>query len=169
MAGSGRRWFNMPAAHQDPAVERNSDLSIYKVLREVVGFTAAIRAEVRLLRRELQQLREEVKMSFEELSANIDALIAEAVKDVTAAVAQAARNAPNDATIAALNTKVTGAMQTLKDTFATLPTAPAAGTVVVTDPVTGTASTVDTGSPNLPGDTVVVPPPAPVDPNAPVQ
>jgi len=156
-------WFTMPPAHTDPEIERKQGMGIYKVLRECVSFLAAIRAEVRLLRRELQQHREEVKMSFEELSANIEALIAEAVKDVTAAVAAAQNTSPNDATISALNTKVTGAMQTLKDTFATLPTTPAPGTVVVNDPATGTPTSVDTGSPNNPGDTVVVPQ---VDPNA---
>lgn len=160
-------WFTMPPAHQDPTVERNSDLSIYRVLREVVGFSAAIRAEVRLLRRELQQQREEVKMSFEELSANIEALIAEAVKDVTAAVAAAAANKPNDPAMAALNTKVTDAMTTLKATFATLPTTPPAGTVVVTDPNTGANASAPTGTPIAPGDTVVAPPPP--DPNAPAQ
>jgi hypothetical protein len=163
------RWFNMPPAHQDPAVERNNDLSIYKVLRDAVAFLAAIRAETRLLRRELQQLREEVKMSFEELSANVQALIEEATKDITAAVAAAVAagtGGPSEASLTALSDKVKTATQTLKDTFATLPTTPPAGTVVVTDPVTGTPTTVDTGSPNAPGDTVVIPP---VDPNAPVQ
>ena len=160
------RWFQMPPAHTDPEVEQKQGLGMYKVLREVVGFSAAIRAEVRLLRRELQQYRNEVNMSFEELSANVQALIAEAVKDVTAAVAAAAANKPNDPAMAALNTQVTDAMATLKATFATLPTTPPAGTVVVTDPATGTPTTVDTGSPNLPGDTVVVPQPPPADPNA---
>jgi len=160
------RWFQMPPHQVDPEAEQKQGMGIYKVLRDAVAFLAAIRAEVRLLRRELQQYREEVKMSFEELSANVQALIAEAVKDVTAAVAAAAANNPNNAAVAALNTQVTDAMATLKSTFATLPTTPPAGTVVVTDPATGTPTTVDTGSPNLPGDTVVVPP---VDPNAPVQ
>lgn len=160
------RWFQMPPHQVDPEAEQKQGMGIYKVLRDAVAFLAAIRAEVRLLRRELQQYREEVKMSFEELSANVQALIAEAVKDVTAAVAAAAANNPNNAAVAALNTQVTDAMATLKSTFATLPTAPQEGTVVVTNPATGTPTTVDTGSPNLPGDTVVVPP---VDPNAPAQ
>jgi len=159
----------MPPAHADPEVEQKQGLGMYKILREAVGFMAAIRAEVRLLRRELQQHREEVKMSFEELSANVQALIEEAVKDITAAVkaaSDASHGASNEPAITALSDKVKLATQTLKDTFATLPTTPPAGTVVVTDPATGTPTTVDTGSPNAPGDTVVIPP---VDPNAPVQ
>lgn len=157
------RWFQMPPHSADPDVEQKRDDRDHKVLREAVAFLAAIRAEVRLLRRELQQHREEVKMSFEELSKNIDALIALAVQEVTDAV-KAATSTTNDPAVAALNTKVLGAMDTLKTAFSTLPTTPPAGTVTVTDPVTGTPTTVDTGTPNLPGDTVVVPP---VDPNAP--
>ena len=160
-------WFTMPPAQQDPAVERKSDLSIYKVLREVVGFTAAIRAEVRLLRRELQQHREEVKMSFEELSANVQALIDEATKDITAAIAAAvaaSTGGPSEASLTVLSDKVKTATQTLKDTFATLPTTPPAGTVVVTNPATGESASAPTGAPIAPGETVT----APVDPNAPV-
>lgn len=163
------RFFWQPPHHVDPDVEQKQGLGIYKVLRDAIAFLAAIRAEVRLLRRELQQHREEVKMSFEELSANVQALIAEATKDITAAVAAAVAagtGGPSEASLTDLSDKVKLATQTLKDTFATLPTTPPAGTVVVTDPATGTPTTVDTGSPNLPGDTVVVPP---VDPNAPVQ
>lgn len=159
------RFFWQPPHHVDPDVEQKQGLGIYKVLRDAIAFLAAIRAEVRLLRRELQQHREEVKMSFEELSKNIDALIALAVQEVTDAV-KAAQGATNDPAVNALNTKVLGAMDTLKTAFSSLPTTPPAGTVVVTDPATGTPTTVDTGSPNLPGDTVVVPP---VDPNAPAQ
>lgn len=162
-----RNWFWQPPAHTDPEVERKQSFDVYRVLRDVVGFTAAIRAEVRLMRRELQQQREEVKMSFEELSKNIDALIALAVQEVTDAV-KAAQSTTNDPAVNALNTKVLGAMDTLKTAFSTLPTTPPAGTVVVTDPATGTPTTVDTGSPNAPGDTVVIPPAPPTDPNAPV-
>jgi len=166
------RWFQMPPHQVDPIAEQKQGLGIYKVLRDAVAFLAAIRAEVRLLRRELQQHREEVKMSFEELSANVQALIDEATKDIVAAVkaaVDASTGQPNEAAITALSDKVKTATQTLKDTFATLPTTPPAGTVVVTDPATGTPTSVDTGSPNAPGDTIVVPDTPPTDPNAPAQ
>ena len=70
------RFFWQPPAHIDPDVERRQGQGIYKVLREAVSFLAAIRAEVRLLRRELQQHREEVNMSFKTLSDKVDELIA---------------------------------------------------------------------------------------------
>lgn len=167
MAG---RFFWQPPAHTDPEVERKQSFDVYRVLRDVVGFTAAIRAEVRLMRRELQQQREEVKMNFEELSKNVEAFIEEAVRDVTTAVQAAAAKAvggPSEGDMQVLSDKVTASMGTLRSTFATLPTTPPAGTVVVTDPTTGENTSAPTGTPIAPGDTVVAPV-TPVDPNAPV-
>ncbi len=70
------------------------------------------------LDRIIKQL-EHIMAAIDTLKTDIAALIAEAVKDLNAAM-DAARANSNDPAIAALDTQVTAATQALKDQFATL-------------------------------------------------
>ncbi len=65
------------------------------------------------------------KEQLDKLRVDVAALIAEAVQDITAAVA-AAQSASSDPAIDQLDTDVTAATQTLKDAAAKLATPPAA-------------------------------------------
>jgi hypothetical protein len=65
------------------------------------------------------KLLEQIMAAIDTLKTDIAALIAEAVKDLTAAM-DAAKATSNDPAIAQLDTQVTAATQALKDQFATL-------------------------------------------------
>jgi hypothetical protein len=65
------------------------------------------------------KLLEQIMAAIDTLKTDIAALIAEAVKDLTAAM-DAAKATSNDPAIAQLDTQVTAATQALKDQFSTL-------------------------------------------------
>jgi predicted nucleic acid-binding Zn-ribbon protein len=97
-------WFT-----KKPANPVLNPVSLYRVLREMVGIMSSTRAEVRATRKQL----EEIKMNIESLSANIQRLIdaANAQKSRAQLASAAADRADQQPQIDELNSKVVAAIE----------------------------------------------------------
>jgi hypothetical protein len=69
------KWFTMPPATTPEPVEQKRSDDVYAVLRDHVAYAAAIRAEVRQVRREQAEQNKELAMKVTELSSKVDTLI----------------------------------------------------------------------------------------------
>jgi hypothetical protein len=160
------KWFWM-----EPASTKEQRVDPYQVLRDHVGYVAAVRAEVRMLRREVHafniQMKEFIDMKFSELQGNVEKLIDAAIANKNA-VATIVATAPDDPAVEALNSKVLVALDVLSaahDASAPPAVSPVTGTV---PPAPDPATLPPTTAPAAPAD-ATPPAPPPVDPNAPVQ
>jgi enamine deaminase RidA (YjgF/YER057c/UK114 family) len=109
-------------AHQQ---ERNRGV-IRVILEQDAGFTAWLSGQFGTILQRFNQLETKMSAQTDKLIADVTALIDEAVKDITDAVAAAQANTPkDDPAVDELDARVTAATQKLKDTMAALkPPAP---------------------------------------------